>query len=126
MRGKILQKKKRSGLGNRSFLLCTWTWIALCESSRFQPCVLLLVSEQYVMRCAIWYYLYNLKNVKNSHGGVLILVKLQVKTPSWVFFTFFKLYKWHQIAQRSTYLSWHSPFGLSSRHRNFASEKKQF
>ena len=25
----------------------------------------------YVMRCAIWYHLYNLKNVKNAHGGVL-------------------------------------------------------
>ena len=31
----------------------------------------------YVMRCTIWYHLYNLKNVKNTHGGVLILVKLQ-------------------------------------------------
>ena len=31
-----------------------------------------------VMRCAIWYHLYNFKNVKNTHGGVLILVKLQV------------------------------------------------
>ena len=31
----------------------------------------------YVMRCAIWHHLYNLKNVKNTHGGVLILVKLQ-------------------------------------------------
>ena len=30
------------------------------------------------MRCAIWYHLHNLKNVKNAHGGVLILVKLQV------------------------------------------------
>ena len=29
------------------------------------------------MRSAIWYHLYNLKNVKNNHGGVLILVKLQ-------------------------------------------------
>ena len=29
------------------------------------------------MRWAIWYHLYNLKNVKNTHGGVLILVKLQ-------------------------------------------------
>ena len=29
------------------------------------------------MRCVIWYYLYNLKNVKNTHEGVLILVKLQ-------------------------------------------------
>ena len=27
--------------------------------------------------CAIWYHLYNLKNVKTTHGGVLILVKLQ-------------------------------------------------
>ena len=26
------------------------------------------------MHWAIWYYLYNLKNVKKTHGGVLILV----------------------------------------------------
>ena len=32
-----------------------------------------------VMRCAIWYYLYNFKNVKNTRGRVL--------------FTFFELYK---------------------------------
>ena len=32
-----------------------------------------------VMRCAIWQHLYNLKNVKSTHGGVLILVKLQAK-----------------------------------------------
>ena len=30
-----------------------------------------------VMHCAIWCNLYNLKNVKNTHVGVLILVKLQ-------------------------------------------------
>ena len=29
------------------------------------------------MLCAIWYHLYNLKNVKNTQGGVLLLVKLQ-------------------------------------------------
>ena len=29
------------------------------------------------MRCAIWYHLCNSKNVKSTHGGVLILVKLQ-------------------------------------------------
>ena len=29
------------------------------------------------MLCAISYHLYNLKNVKNTHGGVLLLVKLQ-------------------------------------------------
>ena len=48
----------------------------------------------------IWYHLCNLKNVKNTHGGVLLLAaKLQAKacnftksnTPPWVFFTFFKL-----------------------------------
>ena len=61
----------------------------------------------YVMRCAIWYHLYNLKNVKSIHGGVLIWVKLQalacnfikINTPPWMFFAFFKLYKWYQIAQ---------------------------
>ena len=36
-------------------------------------------SITYVVRCAIWHHLYNLKNVKNTHGGVLILVKLQLK-----------------------------------------------
>ena len=28
-----------------------------------------------MMLCAIWYHLYNLKNVKNIHGGVLLLVR---------------------------------------------------
>ena len=60
--------------------------------------------------CAIWYHLYNLKNVKNIHGGVLLLVKLQASacnfiksiTPPWMFFPFFKLCKWYQIAQSIT------------------------
>ena len=46
------------------------------------------------MRCEIWYHLYNLKNVKNNHGGVLLLAELQAtksNTPPWVFFKFFKL-----------------------------------
>ena len=34
---------------------------------------------QYVMCFAIWYHLYNLKNVKNTHEGVLRLVKLQAE-----------------------------------------------
>ena len=33
----------------------------------------------YVMPFAIRYNLYNLKKVKKTHGGVLLLVKLQVK-----------------------------------------------
>ena len=48
--------------------------------------------------------------LKNTHEGMLILVKLQasacnftkINSPPWVFFTFFKLYKWYQIAQRTT------------------------
>ena len=34
------------------------------------------------MRCPIWYHLYNLENVKNTHGGMLILVKLQASSYS--------------------------------------------
>ena len=33
------------------------------------------------MHCAIWYHLRNLINVKNTHRGVLILVKLQAEAP---------------------------------------------
>ena len=36
-----------------------------------------IVTGIFVMHCAIWYHLYNLKSVKNTHGRVLILVKLQ-------------------------------------------------
>ena len=69
------------------------------------------VKQLYVVRCVIWYYLHNFKNVKNTHGEVLLLVKLQASrcnftksnaSPS-VFFTFFKLYKWYKIAQCTTY-----------------------
>ena len=45
------------------------------------------------MPCAILYHLYNLKNAKNNHGGVLLFVKLQAEackftknyTPPWVY-----------------------------------------
>ena len=54
------------------------------------------------MLCVIWYHFYNLKNVENTHGGVLLLLKLQVFTksnpPPWVFFTILKLYKWYNAA----------------------------
>ena len=66
---------------------------------------------KYVMLCPIWYYLYNFKKVKNTHGGVLLLVKFHTKawnftksnTPSWTFLILFKLCKWYHIAQRITY-----------------------
>ena len=34
-------------------------------------------NKKSVISRAIWYHLYNLKNVKNAHKGVLLLVKLQ-------------------------------------------------
>ena len=41
---------------------------------------LVFLIREYLMSCAIWYHLYNLKSVKNTHGGVLLLVKLQGKS----------------------------------------------
>ena len=38
------------------------------------------VKIEYVMCFAIWYHLYNLKNAKNTHGRVLLLVKLLAKS----------------------------------------------
>ena len=66
----------------------------------------------YMMLCVYWYHLHNLKKLKNTHGGVLFLVKYQgeacnftkTNAPPWVFFSFFKLCKWHQIAQRAIYM----------------------
>ena len=52
-----------------------------------------------VMHCANWYHSHNLKNVKNTHGGVLLLVKVTLllacnfiksNTLPWVFFSLFK------------------------------------
>ena len=42
----------------------------------------------YLMHWAIWYHLYNLKNVKNTHEGVLILAKLQASSSMGVFHVF--------------------------------------
>ena len=39
----------------------------------------------------------------NQFGKIYATAKTQINTPLWVFFTFFKLYKWYQIAQRTTY-----------------------
>ena len=52
-----------------------------------------------MMRYTIWYHLSNLKNVKNTHGGVVILVKFQaeacnvtkINTPTWSVFHVFKI-----------------------------------
>ena len=50
-----------------------------------------------------WYHLYNLRNMINNHGGILLLVKLLLK---WHFsmrvYHVFELFKWQQIAQSIT------------------------
>ena len=40
----------------------------------------------YIMLCIIRYHLYNLKNVKNTHGGVLLLVRFQASASASKFF----------------------------------------
>ena len=60
------------------------------------------------MRWAIWYHLYNLKNVKSTHVGVLLLEACKFTNsshPPWAFFMFFKLYKCYQIMQRIAYMT---------------------
>ena len=57
---------------------------------------LVFFSLLFEVRCEL-HHLHYLKNVKNTHGGVF-------NTPPWVFLTFFKLYKWYQIAQHITYV----------------------
>ena len=56
--------------------------------------------------CAICYHLFNFKNVKYTHEGIFLLVKLQASSCNCiksnipcVFFMHFTLYKWYQIAQ---------------------------
>ena len=45
---------------------------------KYQSLLLFEMSYDCVMFCTIWYHLYNFKNVKITHGGVLLLVeKLQ-------------------------------------------------
>ena len=61
----------------------------------------MLIMVIYVMR----YDLVPFVQVKNREKHPWKSVNFnKVNTPPWLFFTFFKLYKWYQIAQRITYL----------------------
>ena len=72
----VYQRKKYS-IKFSSFLLI----LRLCKK-RFS-CFKIVIPCTYLMFCAIWYHLHNLKNVKNTHGGVLLLVKLKVTLLYW-------------------------------------------
>ena len=65
-----------------------------------QGYIVICSSGVIVMRCAIWYHLHNLKNVKNTHGGAVLLVKVSFLHEC---FSRFLLHKWYQIAQLITY-----------------------
>ena len=60
------------------------------------------------MLSVIWCHLYNSKKVKSNPWRSVTLVNFQAlafnftksNTPPWVLFTFVKLCKWYQIAQR--------------------------
>ena len=56
-----------------------------------QPEVLLfdLIVSKFETLWTIWYHLHNLENVKNTHGGALLVIKFTKSNPPlWVFFTF--------------------------------------
>ena len=75
----------------------TWAWVVCTTSWHFPG----IRKKQKQLRCfARFGTICNLKNVKNTHGRVLLLVNLtKSNTPPWVFFTFFRLYRWCQITQ---------------------------
>ena len=56
------------------------------------------ILKVYQIFCSIWYHEYNFKNVKNTHGGMSLLVTLQVyitksNTPWWVFLIFYLIFR---------------------------------
>ena len=59
----------------------------------------------FVMGCAVWYHLCNIKNVTNTYGGVLLLVKFtQSNTPRGCNM-FFKLYKGTKSRKSSHFIA---------------------
>ena len=64
-----------------------------------------------MVRCAIWYHSCNLENVKNTHGGVLILVKLQASILTLLHGCFSRFLSCTMVSNRAThhiysYCSW--------------------
>ena len=51
----------------------------LLEILLLKNCRNFQIWQNFQIRCAIWYYLYNLKNVKNTHGGDFCKSHLEVR-----------------------------------------------
>ena len=103
-----------------SKVVTSW-WISAHEVDDIFKYILLILShlvmkpgKEYETLCTIWYHFCNLKNLKNTHGGVLLLVKFQAHI-HWCF-SLLKLCKWYQIVQSLTYMVWRGvwdpPFNL--------------
>ena len=66
---------KDKGTNCQVFIL---PWLGIWKRNKtYLENLLTLKTKTYVMLCETWYHLYNLKNVKNTHGGMLLLVKVR-------------------------------------------------
>ena len=74
-------------------------FVFACGMDRLCPFLRELRVIMFEMLCVIWYRLYNFNNMKNTHGGMLLLLKLQALA----FLAFFNSHKWYQIAQCITF-----------------------
>ena len=63
-------------LDKSNFYNVTWSFCCLNNMQFSLLSIRLKISQICVTRCAIWYCLYNLKNVKNTNGWVLRKVTL--------------------------------------------------
>ena len=98
--GKSIQEWTQLNLWKADFQKFEGVWSALGRPypfKYFKGCLPLILLGPLLNTSS---HLYNLKHVENTHGGILLLVKVTKSyTPPWVFFTFFKLYKRRQITQ---------------------------
>ena len=72
-----INNAERKGCLNTDNVNTVWRSQTHLDDSSWEKNLCELCAD--VMLCAIWCYLYNLQNVKNTHGLVLILVKLQAE-----------------------------------------------
>ena len=66
--------------GNSSpFVSSLYLWRLIWDQATpFAHCCLVFrIRVGAVIFCAIWYHLYNFKDMKNNHGGVLLLLRLE-------------------------------------------------
>ena len=96
MKRENLYKKEK--IYNKYWILFTvFTWPLRSGMNRFV--------NIYVILWAIWYHLYNLKIVKNTYEGMLLLVKLQASVYFYVIFfkvAGYNLYLFHFMSISTT------------------------